>query len=471
MSLRRRFIIALAFFAGGLAALFWALTWRIASDAVEDELERRLIWTAGSAAEAGFQATIVENLRPGYEDESAFTSTASNLQRLLFYVDDAFIFRGDELTLLADAGGEGPIGEYLPFLEPYRPEIDEALRGTRGAATDAFEDQGRLYKYAFVQIEQSDAVLGVLARADFLTPLQSLRRTLLLASVGGVALAVMVALVLAGNVVEPLERLSRVAIRIQRGHMEEPVQAERGDELGRLSRAMERMRRGILERDERLRLMLAQVAHEIRNPLGGLELFASAVAEAEEPDERRRLLARVRTEVSALNRIIDDFLAFARPDRPEPEVIDVREPIRRALELVGPELERDGDCLTVELGDEPLLLRGDADQLKRAVINLVRNASQAGSTVRVRAERLGSQIMVAVSDDGSGVKEELRDRVFDPFVTDKEQGAGLGLAIVKKVAEAQGGRVEVSPEPDPRFGKGAEFRLYLIGIEEPAPRD
>ena len=98
------------------------------------------------------------------------------------------------------------------------------------------------------------------------------------------------------------------------------------------------MRQGILERDEQLRLMLAQVAHEIRNPLGGLELFASAAADTDDPVERRRLMDRVRSEVAALNAIIDDFLAFARPLSPTREAPDLREPLREAAELARAEL-------------------------------------------------------------------------------------------------------------------------------------
>ncbi len=124
--------------------------------------------------------------------------------------------------------------------------------------------------------------------------------------------------------------------------MDEPVATERGQEMGRLSRAMERMRRGIQERDEQLRLMLAQVAHEIRNPLGGLELFASAASETEDAAERDRLIQRVRTEVSGLNGIIDDFLTFARPLAPSRGPTDLREPLREAVELARAEVDRRG---------------------------------------------------------------------------------------------------------------------------------
>jgi signal transduction histidine kinase len=249
--------------------------------------------------------------------------------------------------------------------------------------------------------------------------------------------------------------------------MDEPVAGEAGHEVGRLAQAMESMRLGILERDEQLRLMLAQVAHEIRNPLGGLELFASAVAETEDPEERARLISRIRTEVAALNGIISDFLAYARPMGKAEHANDVRAPIREAVELVGAEMDDRGGTLDLILPDTPLMALVSSEHVKRATLNLLRNAAQASQHVRLDARIEHAEVVIAVSDDGPGVPHHLRSRVFDPFVTDKEQGAGLGLAIVKKVAESNGGRVELADSSETNGGRGAEFRLYFGSLEDP----
>jgi signal transduction histidine kinase len=213
--------------------------------------------------------------------------------------------------------------------------------------------------------------------------------------------------------------------------------------------------------------MLALVAHEIRNPLGGLELFASAAADTADATERRRLMGRVRGEVEALNRIINDFLTFARPLQADRHGSDLREPIRDAAELSGVEMEREQCRLEVDLPSEPLMAVADASQVKRAVLNLLHNAAQVATRVRLSAERSGTEVLVTVVDDGPGIPEDRRERVFEPFITDKEKGAGLGLAIVRKVAEAHGGRVEVTSATDPAFENGAEFRVYFVGLEEP----
>jgi len=221
-------------------------------------------------------------------------------------------------------------------------------------------------------------------------------------------------------------------------------------------------------------LMLAQVAHEIRNPLGGLELFATAALEAEDPGERVRLLDRVRREVEALNDIINDFLAFSRPLHPQVRVHDIRGPLREAAELTELQLEEGGGALTVELPETPLMARADPDHVKRVILNLLQNAGQAGTRVWMDAWWKNGEVVVSVRDDGPGVSEEVGDRIFDAFVTDKEQGAGLGLAIVKRVLETNGARVvlvnalggddsdNLVRAEDP----GAEFRVYFPGSED-----
>ncbi len=464
MSLRRQFVFVFVSFSVILTALGGWLTWRTTRDVLERELDDKLRQVAGAAAEVGLEGDLVLLLQPGDEESLGFTATYQRLRRLQRYVDRAYIFRRDLTALVTTIPPDSlPIGTPLRFLETYSDEIARAFdEGEATSPTFYQEEDGRYYKYGFVRLEQSDAMLAVLMRANFLEPLDDFRRTIVLGSLLAAVLAAIIAGLLAATITEPLERLGRAAIRIQRGRMEEPVAEERGVELGRLSRAMERMRAGILHRDEQLRLMLAQVAHEIRNPLGGLELFASAAAETEDPEERRRLLARVQSEVVALNEIIDDFLAFARPVRAEPRSHDLRVPVREAAELVEGELRENGGELELELPEDPLPGLADPEQVKRLTLNLLRNAAQAGGTVRVRMGVVGEEVLLAVSDDGPGIAPELRGRIFEPFVTDKEQGAGLGLAIVRRLVEANGGRIEVDPGGD-GVGRGAEFRVYFRG--------
>lgn len=470
MSIRALFTTAIVAFAILVSASGGYLAWQEAREAVQAELDRRASWVAGAAAETGLQATILEGLQPGFEAQLAWTSNHARLKRLLNYVSEAYVVGLDNTVLVSSFPADSfPIGTPLRFLQPFDEELDSA-RAWGSATTHSFVgNDGRRYKWGFAKLEQSPLVLAVLMPADYLSPLATLRENLFIGSLVAAALAALLAALLAAGIIHPLERLSRVALRIQRGRMNEPVAPERGVELGRLSRAMERMRRGVQERDEQLRLMLAQVAHEIRNPLGGLELFAAAAADSDDPEERVRLMGRIREEIGGLNQIIDDFLTFARPMAPARELGDLRLPLREAAELARAELENEGGHLKVVLPKEPLFASIDPQHAKRAVLNLLRNAAQAAKNVELRGFVEGGEIVVAVVDDGRGVPDHLRARIFDPFVTDKEQGAGLGLAIVRKIAEAHDGRVELVRPGETNVGRGSEFRVYFRSLEDPPP--
>jgi signal transduction histidine kinase len=466
VTLRRRFVLVLVTFSLVVTTAVGFLSWWIARDALEDQLEDHLVDVAGAVAATGLQSSYLLALQPGDEDLAVWTSTQQKLQMLRRYVDGAYIIDGEGGALVTDAPADSiPIGTPLRFLEPHAEELQQAR--TEGAATTpSFDYQGRPYKYGFVQLEQSPAVLAVLMRADFLAPVGALRRTLFLVALFTALVGAGLAALLASGVIQPLERLSRSALRIGRGRMRDPVEPEEGLEVGQLARAMERMRAAVVERDERLRLMVAQVAHEIRNPLGGLELFATAAADADDPVERRRLIGRIREEIAALNHIISEFLMFARPVRVSPELVDLRAPLLEAIDLAEGEVRARAGLLEVDLPGEALLARADPDHLKRAVLNLLRNAAQAGRRVRLEGELRNGEVVVSVLDDGPGIAADRRDRIFEPFVTDKEKGAGLGLAIVKKVVEAMGGRVEVGHAERPPYGSGARFSLYFQGFED-----
>jgi len=480
MTLRRRFLLYFVAFSVALTLVGGWLAWTVARRALDQELDEKLTSVAGAAARVGFDPVLLGSYQPGDEGARFYRSDLERLRLLQRYVSAAHFFRRDSLgsnhtVVLSTAGADSlPIGRPLRFLAAYPDEIREAWE--HGESTSPlFEADGRQYKYGFVKLESpetgtpSDVMLAVQIPANYTQALDRFRRTIVLGSIGAALLASFLAYLLATNVIWPVSELSRAALRIQRGRLDEPiVGTEREDELGQLARAMDRMRLGIEERDRQLRLMLAQVAHEIRNPLGGMELMAAVAAETEDPEERARLLLRVREEVTALNGIITDFLEYARPTDPQFRSHDLREPVRAAAEFVTVEAKARGREVEVDLPAGPLVVEADPDQMKQVFLNLIRNAAQAGQQVRVKGTAENGEIVVAVMDNGPGIAPELRERIFHPFVSDKEQGAGLGLAIVKRIVEANRARLEVEPGGEVP-GKGAEFRLYFGESDLPIP--
>ncbi len=477
MSLRNRFTLLLVVFAVLITALGGWLTWRAADQSLEEQMDEGLLEVAAVAAGQfdGVREALIF-LQPGATSENY-----DDYQKILKDFEDtplvekADIFRwsqGDSVATVlvsTDTTGLVSIGDELDWARIYLSAVESASTA-RQATTDVFpSEQGVYVKWGIVQLRNtSDVFLAVQIPADYLEPLDELRQRIVAWSGIAAALAALLGWRLAGGIVARLETLSRAALRIQRGWMDRPVELDGEDELGRLARAMERMRTGIQRRDEQLRRMLSQVAHEIRNPLGGLELFAAAAQDTDDADERRRILDRVRKEVVGLNGIIDEFLGFARPERSEPQLHDIRIPVEEAVSLVEVEFSRNGGSLDVDFPEQPLLAIADPLQVKRAVLNLIRNASQAGERIWVEGRTVRGEIRISVRDNGPGVALDLRDRIFEPFVGDKAQGAGLGLAIVRQLAEANGGRValaEPSGERNGEGGEGAEFHLYFNSPE------
>ncbi len=478
MTLRNRFTAFFVTFAVGISALGGWLSWNAISQALEDQLDRELLSVGGVVRDVALRVDEgLLLLEAGQEDTQEWRDYQELLQLLIntANVDLADIFRwtpGDmeaEALVTAQPPDSISIGQPLSWVVPYlAADVPQAYSDGEATTTRFTGLDGRDYKYVFVRLLSGEAFLGMRIPADHLAPLGRLAWTIAGLSVAAAALAALVGWRLAGGIVSRLEMLSRGALRIQRGFMDRPFSLEGEDEVGRLARAMERMRTGIQRRDEQLRLMLSRVAHEIRNPLGGLELFAAAALDTEDPQERRRILERVRTEVMGLNGIINEFLEFARPGSAERELHDVRASVSEAAALAEAELKKKGGDLHRDFPDTPLLALADPRQVKRLVLNLLRNAAHAGETVWVEGLMVNGEVRITVRDDGPGIDKELRDRIFEPFVGDKEQGAGLGLAIVKELVDANNGRVELASEgPDAgNPGVGAEFRVYLGGPED-----
>jgi two-component system sensor histidine kinase HydH len=238
------------------------------------------------------------------------------------------------------------------------------------------------------------------------------------------------------------------------------------EDLRRSYLDLERAQRGLVEKERLAAVgeLAAQMAHEVRNPLGAVFNCLARLRSVVQPTGEAEVLVGIMEEESRrLNRIVDNLLAFARPREPAlaPVCIDVvvRSAIEHAVRSESlQELE-----LSVEAEDvEPTAM--DAHMIEQAILNLLLNAAEAmrgGGTLRVRSRREhieGSDfVRVDIADSGVGVRREHRDRLYQPFFTTKAAGTGLGLAIVKRVVDAHGGEAFFDSTP----GGGSTFSIRL----------
>ncbi|MFJ9665345.1 sensor histidine kinase [Streptomyces sp. NPDC101219] len=216
------------------------------------------------------------------------------------------------------------------------------------------------------------------------------------------------------------------------------------------------------EAEQRLRRFVADASHELRTPLmsvrGYADLFQYAAANA--PGERERHLARLRAEAARMGVLLDDLLLLARLD-----AADARAPLRTAETDVAELVRQAADAfraghpdrpLTVSAGTGPLRLRLDPDRIRQVLDNLLTNAAvhtPPGTPVSVTVRTGPGEVLIRVADEGPGIPEEHRERVFDRFYrVDRARsrdrgGSGLGLSVARSLVGAHGGTVELAGGP------------------------
>ncbi|MHB8766758.1 MAG: two-component system sensor histidine kinase NtrB [Deferrisomatales bacterium] len=246
-----------------------------------------------------------------------------------------------------------------------------------------------------------------------------------------------------------------------------PFRGEGGEVLGRVVvfQDVTRLKR-LEEHESRNRRLVAMgemaagIAHEIRNPLGSLELFATHLVDELRGQPHEELAGHVLKGIQNLSRISGNLLLFARKVEPVRAPADLGEVVREALLYARAALRAKGAALEEAIGPAPV--EADADLLRQALLNLLLNAVQAvgpGGRIRVgcalRAEERPPLAVATVEDDGPGVPPEGAERIFDPFYTTRASGVGLGLAIVQRIVAAHGGWVTVGRSA---LG-GAEFTV------------
>ncbi len=220
--------------------------------------------------------------------------------------------------------------------------------------------------------------------------------------------------------------------------------------------------------------MAAGIAHELKNPLAGIEVMAGLLRR-QVPDSKdaQSLLADILSEAKLANAIVVEMLEFVRPVRLQVERTDIADVLHQAVQLAESKAMRGNVAVTVDAPPALPMIDGDHHQLTQVFTNLIANAFDAldGKGAITIAATLGAAdgdpafsagppapvLIVDVADDGPGIALELRDKIFNPFFTTKLQGTGLGLAIVRKIIDAHDGLIDVHSHSK----SGTRFRVTL----------
>jgi signal transduction histidine kinase len=248
-----------------------------------------------------------------------------------------------------------------------------------------------------------------------------------------------------------------VAPDLRRRLIDDEVGRRVADDVGRERRAIETRHVRSMES------LSASIAHELRNPITAAKSLVQQMGEDPVSGDNIEYAKVALEELDRVERSISHLLRFARDEemhtgsfRMEDVIDSALETFRDRIQRTGVELQREIDC--------PGTMHGDAEKVRRALINLMGNALDAFEEAGTQGPRLevtagenlaGSEVWVRVRDNGPGIPPDVLERIFSPFYTTKREGTGLGLALSKKVVEAHGGSIEAESTP----GAGSEFLL------------
>ena len=375
----------------------------------------------------------------------------------------------------------------LPLYQEFGPddgkhyrEVTRALDG-QNASMVRINDRGDVIVSVAVPVQRFRAVRGALMLstqgADIDDMVEAERLAILKVFLIAAVVMVVLSILLAGTIAEPVRRLADAAERVRsriRSRVEIPDFTRRRDEIGHLSGTLREMTNALYRRIEAIESFAADVAHELKNPLTSLRSAVETLPLAKTEDSRSRLLTIIQHDVKRLDRLISDISDASRLDaelqRQEAAPVDFAK-LLSTLVAVANEIKRD-DCVKVTLrfeggaGWRAFQVPGHDSRLGQIVDNLIENArsfSPPGGTVRVTCRRSRQHVEVSVDDDGPGVRPEVHEKIFERFYTDRPhqgfgQNSGLGLSISKQIVEAHGGSITVENRAGP-LGADGEPRV------------
>ncbi|MEI5667954.1 sensor histidine kinase [Bosea sp. CCNWLW174] len=406
-------------------------------------------------------------------------------------------------NLLRNRLGRADVPAYDDFANANGRSYTEVARALAGspASVVRVNTRGETIVSVAVPVQRFRAVRGALLLStqggDIDAVIASERYAIFQVFAVAAGVMIILSVLLAGTIAEPIRKLADAAQRVRRGvksREEIPDFSSRHDEIGHLSGSFREMTQALYNRMEAIERFAADVAHELKNPLTSLRSAVETLPLAKSEDSRGRLLAVIRHDVKRLDRLITDISDASRLDaelaRDDAVPLDVAQLVE-AVVSVQNQIRRDSQPvveLTVDRrggqrpGADPFRVLGHDSRLGQVFVNLIENArsfSPADKPVRVKLSRVAGDVLITIEDDGPGIPPHALERIFERFYTDRPesgfgQNSGLGLSISRQIVEAHRGTIraenryasEQSEGEDKRLG--ARFIVRLPAAVQPA---
>ncbi|MGB7432660.1 MAG: sensor histidine kinase [Ahrensia sp.] len=374
-------------------------------------------------------------------------------------------------------------------------EVMSALAGGR-AQIVRISEQGEMIVSVAVPVQRFRAVLGVLQLStlggDIDKIVSAERYAMFRVFLVAVLVNIILSMLLAGTIANPLRRLSAAAVRVRRSVRERetiPDFSGRNDEIGNLSVALRDMTQSLYARIDAIESFAADVSHELKNPLTSLRSAAETLPLAKNDAVRGRLLEVIDHDVRRLDRLISDISDASRLDaemvREEAVPVDVADLLNKMVPVLDQSMSEDVSVRFVPparpKGQNPYMVKGHDLRLGQVITNLVENAKgfvpKPGGMIDVELTAEPDQVLVRVRDNGPGIRNDNFETIFARFYTDRPeaeafgQNSGLGLSISRQIIEGHGGTLTASNLRDQDDAiTGAQFTIALPKLAQQQKR-
>ena len=365
-------------------------------------------------------------------------------------------------------------------------DFPEAARALEGETTSAIREteEGSLVAVAALPVQPLRRTLGALlissGAEDVLRSVRDVRFTVLEAFAVALAITILLSLYFARTITTPVRRLAEAAEQVRAGRGRKvsiPDFTARRDEIGGLSRALRGMTQTLWVRMDAIEVFVADVAHEIKNPLSSLRNAVETARRVNDPGQRDKLLDIVAQDVTRLDRLLSEIADASRIDtemlRAEAKALELGGVLSALVEMHRHAAEAEHLNLTLDLADErPFMVYAVEDRLVQVFQNLLNNArsfSPPGGEIVIRMTREDDEICIDIDDDGPGVAESLREAIFDRFYTLRPKSepfgahSGLGLSISRQIIDAHSGTICCTKRTDE---EGARFTVRLPAVRD-----
>ncbi|MCH8011032.1 MAG: HAMP domain-containing histidine kinase [Candidatus Marinimicrobia bacterium] len=438
--------------------VYWYL-----KSALEDELDKRLLSIAEITAN-----NVNKDLLRTLAREPALSNVRKSLEdNLMFFVSEQI----DGLAIHRSDGKQLAMVEMSKSANDLIFELIKTLIGTEnkhGNVSELYKlSSGKYFKaaaYPIFMIDDPMVFLVVWGGTDFMSEIDQITGIVFWIILITVGIAMGLAVIFSQSLLSPVKKLSEYTKSIKKNIYTDTVTLNRKDEFGDLSQSLSEMHTEIKQNEQTMKQLLSGIAHEIKNPLGGMEIYSGLLREElaksngnSTSDESLNYLGKITREIQHLKQVVLEYLDYAKPLKSDLKPIHIESLIEDIYRILLPEMRQKEISYTLSGQGEVL---ADESKLRRVFLNLLKNSLEAvddKGTIKVEIKNENLTTIIDVTDNGIGIPEDNMSQIFQPYFTTREKGYGLGLTIAKNIIDELNGTIIVKSQE----GKTTTFTIEL----------